>query len=101
MSGKGVPLKATPPVLRVPPAAPAALLLFGHAPSGVGEGGNTLDPTLFGQRVSAGSGELAVGERQFAGIGDRDEPGGAESEFAASSANGEPLDPASDAGRLD
>ena len=93
--------EAPPPVLRVPPAAPAALLLFEHAPGGIGEGGNALDAAFVGQRVSAGPGELAVGEGQFAGFGQRDERGGAESEFAPSSADDEPLDPASGAGGLD
>ena len=37
----------------------------------------------------------------LAGLGERDERGSAESEFAASSAEDEPLDPASSAGRLD
>ncbi len=34
------------------------------------------------------------GEGLLAGVGERDERGGAESEFAASSADDEPLDPA-------
>ena len=53
-----------------------------------------------GQGVAARAGELAVGKGQLAGFGERDERGGAESEFAAPSANDEPLDPAAGAGRL-
>ena len=45
-----------------------------------------------------GPGELAVGEGQLARLGERDERGGAEPEFAASSADNEPLDPASHSG---
>ena len=41
------------------------------------------------------------GEGLLAGVGERDERGGAESEFAASSADDEPLDPAAGAGGLD
>ena len=92
--------KAPPPSLRVPPAAPAAALLFEHALGGGGEGGNALDAALVGQGVAAGPRQLAVGEGQLAGFGERDERDGAESEFAASSADDEPLDPAAGAGRL-
>ena len=55
---------------------------------------------LVGQRVSAGPRQLAVGEGQFAGFGERDERGGAESEFAAAASDDEPLDPAAGAGGL-
>ena len=55
---------------------------------------------LLGQRVSARPRRLAVGECQLAGFGEGDEPGGAEPEFAAASADDEPLDPAAGAGRL-
>ena len=44
--------------------------------------------------------QLAVGEGLLAGVGERDERGGAESEFAPPSADDEPLDPAAGAGRL-
>ena len=90
--------KAPPPALRGPPAAPAAALLFEHALGGVGEGGNALDATLVGQGVAAGPRQLAVGEGLLAGVGERHERDGAES--AASSADDEPLDPASGTGRL-
>ena len=96
-----VPLHAAPPVLRVPPAAPAALLLFEHAPGGIGECGNTLDAPFVGQRVAARPRQRAVGERLLASFGERNERGGAESKFAASAADDEPLDPAAGPGRLD
>ena len=94
-------LHAVPPVLRVPLAAPAAALLFEHAPGGLGEGGNALSAALLGEGVAAGPRQLAVGEGLLAGFGERDERGGAETEFAAPAADDEPLDPASGAGRLD
>ena len=65
-------------------------LLFEHAPGGFGEGWNTLDPSLVGQRVTAGPRQLAVGEGLLTGFGERDERGGAESEFASPSADDEP-----------
>ena len=46
-----IAFKTLPPVLRVPPAAPAAALLFKHAPRGVGESGYVLDAALVGQRL--------------------------------------------------
>ena len=98
---EGVALKAPQPVVRVPPAAPSALLLLDDAPGRFGKGGNALDAPPLGQRVPAGPGQLAVGEGQLAGFGERDEPDGAESEFAPSSADDEPLDPASRALGLD
>ena len=42
---------APPPVPRVPPAAPAAVLLFEYALGGLGEGGNALHAALLGQYV--------------------------------------------------
>ena len=51
--------------------------------------------------IAARTGQHAVGESLLAGLGERDERGGAESEFAAPTADDEPLDPASDPGRLD
>ena len=56
---------------------------------------------LLRERVSVGPGQHAVGEGQFAGLGERDERGGAESEFAAPAADDDPLDPASRSGGLD
>ena len=96
---EGVAFEALPPVPRVPPAAPVTALLFKPALGGVGEGGNTLDAALVGQRVRRTT--PASGWRGLlAGFGERDERGGAETEFAASSADDEPLDPAAGAGRL-
>ena len=67
----------------------------------LGEGGNAVSAALLGERIAAGAGELAVSDGQFAGLGQGDEPGGAESEFAPSSPDDEPLDPASGSGGLD
>ncbi len=100
-AGEGVPLHVPPPVLRVPPAAPAAALLFEHALSGLRDRGNTLDAAILCQRVTAGPRQLAVGEGALAGFGERDEHNGAESEFAAPTADAQPLDPASRSGWLD
>ena len=100
-AGEGVTLQAANPVLRVPPAAPAVALLFKHALRGLGEAGNALRAPLVGQRVTAQPCQYPIGERQLAGLGERDERGGAETEFAPSSADDEPLDPASGAGWLD
>ena len=47
------------------------------------------------------AGELAVGEGERAGLLERDEREAAEPEFAAASADGDPLDPTPAAGRLD
>ena len=96
-----VPLHAPPPVVDVPPAAPAAALLFEHAPCGFGEGRHALRAALLRERIAAGPRQHAVGEGLLAGLGERDERGGAEPEFAAPAADDEPLDPASGAGRLD
>ena len=96
-----VPLHAPPPVLRVPPAAPAPALLFEHALGGLGEGRNALGAAVLGERIAAGAGQLAVSKGELAGLGEGDEPGGAEPEFTAASADDEPLDPASGSGGLD
>ncbi len=91
---------APPPVLRVPPAGPAAALLSEDPFGGLGEGGHALGAALLGEGVSTGSRQLAVGESQLAGLGELDERRGTDSEFAAASADDEPLDPASGSGRL-
>ena len=96
-----VTLEAAQPVLRVVPATPAALLLLHDAPGGFGKRGHSLDAALVGQGVSARARQFAVGEGQFAGLGERDERDGAESELAAATADDEPLYPASCAGGLD
>ena len=95
-----VAFEAPPPVLRMPPTAPAAAILFENAPGGLGEGGDALGAALLGERVAPGPCQLAVGEGQLAGFGERDERGGAEPEFGASAADDEPLGPASSAGGL-
>ena len=99
--GEDVPFHAPPPVVNVPPAAPAVALLFEDTPGGFGEGGNALDAAFLRERLAARPGQHAFGEGLLAGLGERDERGGAESEFAAPSADDEPLDPASGPGRLD
>ena len=45
-AGEGLPFHAPPPVLRVPPAAPAAALLLQHPLGSLGEGGNALGAAL-------------------------------------------------------
>jgi len=47
-----------------------------------------------GQRVAAGAGELAIGERLLARFPERDEREAAQSDLAAAAADGEALDPA-------
>ena len=59
-----------------------------------------LDAALFGERIVAGPRQHPVGEGLLVDLGERDERGGAEPDFAASSADDEPLDPASGSGRL-
>ena len=66
-----------------------------------GEDGNALDAALVGERIATRPSQHAVGEGVLAGLGERDERGGTEPEFGASSADDEPLDPASGSGRLD
>ena len=100
-AGEGVPFHAPDPSLRVPPTAPAVALLFEHALGGFGEGGNALDAAPVGERVAARPRQHAVGEGLLAGLGERDQCGGAEPEFAAPAADDEPLDPASRPGGLD
>ncbi len=94
-------LHAPPPVVHMPPTAPAAALLFEHALGGFGEGGNALDAAFLRERIAARPGQHPVGERLLASLGERDERGGAEPEFAAPAADDEPLDPASRPGGLD
>ena len=88
------------PGLRLAGAAPPALLLLDHAPGGVGEGGHARGAAALGQWVAARAGELAVGKGLLAGLGERDERDGAESELAAAAADNEALDPASGFGGL-
>ena len=62
------------------PAAPAAALPFNDALDGLDEARNAVGAALLGERIAAGAGQLAVGERQLAGLGERDEPCGARPE---------------------
>ena len=80
---------------------PAALLLLDHACSRGGEGRHLLRTALVDQRVTASPGELAVGARLLALLGERDQGDTAEAEFAAAAADEGPLDPASRPGGLD
>ena len=72
-----------------------------HALGGFGERRNALDAAFLCEGVAARAGQHPVGEGLLAGLGERDEGGGAETEFAAPAADDEPLDPASGSGRLD
>ena len=81
--------------------APAGPHLRQYRLGGGGEGGHALEAALLGERVASGAGEPAVGEGLGAGVLERDEREAAESEFAASAADDEPLYPAAGAGRLD
>ena len=94
-------LHAPPPVVNVPSAAPAAALLFEDTPGGLGERWHPLDAAFLRERIAARAGQHAVGEGLLAGLGERDERGGTESEFAAPAPDDEPLDPTAGAGRLD
>ena len=98
---EGVALKAVPPGPDLLGILPAALLLLDHGGGGLGESGYALKAALVGERVSALTGELAVGDGLLAGLGERDEGDRAEPEFRAPAADDEALDPASRAGRLD
>ena len=99
--GKGVALQTLPPALRVPAVPPAGTLLFQHAPGGVGKCRHLLRAALFGERVAALAGKLAVGPRLLARLGQRDQRHAAEPQVASAAVDHEPLDPASGAGRLD
>ena len=78
-----------------------ARFCFDHGDGGLGEGGHALEAALVGERVAAGACELAVGEGQLAGLGERDELDAAESELVFPAADDEALDPASGPGTLD
>ena len=82
--GRGRPAAAVDrPAAVVEPALRRTLLE--DALGGLGEGGDAFGAPLLREGVAAGAGQLAVGEGQLAGLGERDERGGAESEFAAAS----------------
>ena len=95
------PRHARHPILAVLRIAPAGLHLGPDLLGGGGEGRRALETALLGERVATGAGELAVGEGERAGLLERDEREAAEPEFAAASADGDPLDPTPAAGRLD
>ena len=90
---EGVDLQGAEPVPRVRGAPPPGPLLLDHPLGGLGEGGDAHQPPLLRERIAARSGELAVGERLFAGLGQRDQFNAAESEFALAPPDDEPLDP--------
>ena len=54
-------------------AAPPGPLLLDHAPGGLGERGDAHGAPLLGHRVAARAGELAVGQRLLARLGQRDQ----------------------------
>ena len=66
---------------------------------GLSEGRHALSAAPVGQWIAPRAGELAVGARLLARLGERDQRDAAEAEFAAAAA--EPLDPASRPGGLD
>jgi len=77
-----------------------ALLL--HYPlGGFGEGGHVARASSLGQGIPTLAGQLAVGPRLLAGLGEGDQRDAAESEVAAAAADDEALDPASGSVRLD
>ena len=79
---------------------PAAALLFEDTLGGLRERGNARRAALLQEGIAARPRQHAVGEGQFAGLGERDERGGAEPEFAALAVDDEPLDPDCGSGRL-
>ena len=66
-----------------------------------GEGGHAGRAGSGPERVAARAGELAVGERPLAGLGQRDEGEAAEAEHARLAADHEPLHPAARPGGVD
>ena len=91
---EGEPPQAGQPLAGVIPTAPAGLLLFQHKRSRFGKGRNALGAALLGERVSAFTGQLAVGEGLLPGLGQGNEGEGAESELTAASTDDEALNPA-------
>ena len=79
----GVLAQARPPLLRrLAPVLPAPAVDRDHLLGRFLERGHALGAAPGGQRVAAGAGELAVGERQLARFGQRDEGVAAEAEPA-------------------
>ena len=80
--------------------APAGPHLRQDRLGGGGERRHALEAALLGEWIASGAGEPAVGEGRRAGVLERDKREAAEPEFAAASADDEPLYPAAGAGRL-
>ena len=78
-----VAFQTPPPRRGVRGMTPPALLLLHHAHCCGGEGWHILRAALVGQRVTAGPGELAVGARLLARLGERHQGDAAEAELAA------------------
>ena len=97
---EGIPLEGPDPVAAVRPTSPPGPLLLDHTSSGFGERGYATGAPLLGQRVAARAGELAVGQRLLAGLGQRDQGDAPESELALAAPNDEPLNPAPRSRRL-
>ena len=98
---KGVAPKARHPVMGLPLIAPAGALLLHHPLGGFGEGGHVPRAASFDQGISPLAGQLAVGPRLLAGLGEGHQRHAAESEVAAPAADDEALDPAPGSARLD
>ena len=86
--------QARQPVVRILRMAPASALVAPDPLGGDGEGRDPRGPHPAGQRVAALAGQLAVGKRLGARVGERDERKPAEAQFTPPAANDEPLDPA-------
>ena len=87
------PREARLPVVGVSRVAPARAHVVPHPLGSLGKGGHAAGVTLLGERIASGAGELAVSKGDLAGLLERDERRAAESEFAAPTADGEPLHP--------
>ena len=83
---EGVPLEGQDPRAAVRPTSLAGLLLFYHTRGGFGEARYTQRTTFLCERVAALAGQLAVGQRLFPGLGERDQRDPAEPELAAPAA---------------
>ena len=94
-------VKIHPSVLRVPPAAPAAALLFEHALGRLDERSGRPRRGALRRGGRRRTGSLRLARAIFAGLGEGDERGGAEPEFAAPDADDDALDSASRSGWLD
>ena len=91
---EGVQCQTAEPVPWVGRTPPPSPLLLDHAPSGFGERGYAQGAALLGQRVAARAGELTVGQRLLAGLGQRDQGEATEPELALAAPDHEPRDPA-------